>query len=337
MPTTWLPSRPFAALIAALCVGAVLMAAPARAVAQDAPAHAGHGAMQGMTGQEPAAPMPAHEGHEAMPAMPAHQGPEGMAGQEGAAPGMEGMTHDHAAMAQQAEDSGIKVGVDEHLGQYVPRDVTFKDSGGRDVSLGEALSGPTMILPVYYTCPNVCHILQSAMARVLPEVALDPGTELNILSISFDENDTPEVAARNKRNFAAALRGGFPAEHWRFLTGDKAAIDRTMDALGFRFQRMDKDFAHPVVVVAVSPDGKIVRYLYGSDFLPFDVTMAATEAAKGTPGISVKRLLSFCYSYDPKGRRYAFDILRVSGITVLVSLGLILVVLLTAGKKKKRR
>ena len=243
--------------------------------------------------------------------------------------------HDHEAVVREAEEKDVAVGIEEHLGQYLPLDAEFTDSEGRKVTLGDVLGAPTMILPVYFSCPNVCHILQGAMARVLPEVALAPGAELNIISLSFDENDTPEVAARNKRNFAAALRGGFPAQHWRFLTGDKHNIDRTMDALGFRFQRMGQDFAHAVVVVAVAPDGKIVRYLYGSDFLPFDVTMAATEAARGTPGISVKRLLSFCYSYDPQGRRYAFDILRVSGITVLVTLALILVVLLTAGKKKR--
>ena len=310
--------------------GAALWAAPVcAATAQD-----------GHTHQEHAQPAPgAHEAHgaaahDAHGAREGHPAPAAPADQFTPAPDLP--AHDHEAMQALAEERKTPVGVDENLGGYVPLDTVFTDSQGREVTLGEVMGAPTLILPVFYTCPNVCNILQGAMARVLPKVSLTPGQDLKIVSLSFDENDTPEVAARNKRNFAAALGQGFPPEHWAFLTGSRESIATTMDALGFRFQRMGDDFAHPVVVVAVAPDGKIVRYLYGSDFLPFDVTMAATEAAKGTPGLSIKRILSYCYSYDPKGRRYAFDILRVTGITVLGTIALLLVVLLAAGKRKRR-
>jgi len=314
-------------------LGAALGAAPVCvAQAQDAHSH-----------QEVAQPAPgAHDGHGA----PAAQGANGHgehadhgaqaapADQFSSAPDLP--AHDHEAMQALAEERKTPVGVDEHLGGYVPLDTVFTDSQGREVTLGEVMGAPVLILPVFYTCPNVCNILQGAVARVLPKVSLTPGQDLKIVSISFDERDTPETAARSKRNFDAALGQGFPAEHWAFLSGSRESIATTMDALGFRFQRMGDDFAHPVVVVAVAPDGKIVRYLYGSDFLPFDVTMAATEAAKGTPGLSVKRILSYCYSYDPKGRRYAFNILRVTGFTVLGTIALLLVVLVAAGKRKRR-
>lgn len=318
----------------AVFFGAALWAAPVCAArAEDGHVH-----------QEPARPAPAaHDAHGEHGA-PAGQGGHAdgaHAGHPAAAddqftPAPDLPAHDHEAMQALAEERKTPVGVDEHLGGYVPLDTVFTDSQGREVALGEVMGAPTLILPVFYTCPNVCNILQGAMARVLPKVSLTPGQDLKIVSLSFDERDTPEAAARNKRNFAAALGQGFPPEHWAFLTGSRESIATTMDALGFRFQRMGDDFAHPVVVVAVAPDGKIVRYLYGSDFLPFDVTMAATEAAKGTPGLSVKRILSYCYSYDPKGRRYAFDILRVTGFTVLGTIALLLVVLLAAGKRKRR-
>lgn len=315
----------------AVFFGAALWAAPVCAArAEDGHVH-----------QEPARPAPA--AHDAHGAPAGHEGhTDGAhAGHPAAAddqftPAPDLPAHDHEAMQALAEERKTPVGVDEHLGGYVPLDTVFADSQGREVALGEVMGAPTLILPVFYTCPNVCNILQGAMARVLPKVSLTPGQDLKIVSLSFDERDTPEAAARNKRNFAAALGQGFPPEHWAFLTGSRESIATTMDALGFRFQRMGDDFAHPVVVVAVAPDGKIVRYLYGSDFLPFDVTMAATEAAKGTPGLSVKRILSYCYSYDPKGRRYAFDILRVTGFTVLGTIALLLVVLLAAGKRKRR-
>jgi len=328
LPTTSPPSsRSLAARLGlaavATLLGAALVAAPVCVAAAQGghDAHAAHGAADGQAahGAHPAPAPAAPEAHGAHPA-PAPDAP----------------AHDHEAMQARAEQSDLPVGVDEHLGDYVPLDTVFTDSQGRETTLGQAMGAPTLILPVFYTCPNVCNILQGAVARVLPRVSLTPGQELRVVSISFDERDTPGTAARSKRNFDAALGQGFPPEHWTFLTGSRESIARTMDALGFRFQRMGDDFAHPVVVVAVAPDGKIVRYLYGSDFLPFDVTMAATEAAKGTPGLSVKRVLSYCYSYDPEGRRYTFNILRVTGFTVLGTIALLLAVLLAAGKRKRR-
>jgi protein SCO1/2 len=107
-----------------------------------------------------------------------------------------------------------------------------------------------------------------------------------------------------------------------------------MDSIGFRFQRQGRDFIHPVVLVAVSPEGKIVRYLYGSGFLPFDITMAATEAAEGKVGLSVKRVLAYCFTYDPEGKRYVFDFMRIAGIVVLSGIALFLFLLLRGGKKR---
>ncbi|NJB67836.1 protein SCO1/2 [Desulfobaculum xiamenense] len=251
--------------------------------------------------------------------------------------------HDHEAMmrelATSASDAAptpeMDVGVDEHLGAYLPEGLTFTDSDGDAVDLRAAASVPSIILPVYFTCPSVCNLMLSSFARILPEVPLDAGRELRVIAVSFDELDTPAVAAASKRNYMAALRGGFPPEHWLFLTGDKATIDRAMDAIGFGFARRGDAFVHPAVAVAVAPDGKIVRYLYGTDFLPFDVTMAATEAAQGRVGLSVKRLLSYCFDYDPQGRRYVFDTMRVVGGSILGLALVLFIVLMLAGRRTR--
>lgn len=250
---------------------------------------------------------------------------------------MANMPHDHEDIMRQAAQEGPQVGVIEKLGDSLPEGLSFTDSNGNTVDLKKLVDKPTMLLPVYFTCPSVCHILQSSFARILPEVSLTPGEEIQVISLSFDELDTMENSARAKANFAMALQGEFPPEHWTFLTGDKHTIHQATEALGFRFKRVGKDFAHPVVVIALAPGGKVVRYLYGSDFLPFDVTMAATEAAQGKTGVSIKRMLSYCFSYDPEGRRYTFDLMRVVGAGVLFMIGLFLLFLIFGGKKKKRR
>ena len=155
------------------------------------------------------------------------------------------------------------------------------------------------------------------MASILPDVKLTPGTEIRVVSMSFDARETPKDSARAKRNYTAITGDGFPAEYWTFLTGDQHAIDAVLSAIGYTVQKQGGLWAHPVAAIAIAPGGKVVRYLYGTTFLPFDITMAGTEAATGKTGLSVKRLLSYCYNYDPDGRRYVFDILRVSGFSIL--------------------
>lgn len=242
--------------------------------------------------------------------------------------------HDHEGMMEQA---GATVGIDEKLGNTLA-DVNFKDSEGNTVNLLELTRDvPTILIPIYYRCPDVCNILQGSFASILPDVKLKPGKEIQVVSVSFDPREDVALAARAKQTYLAAAGGQYPAEHWKFLTGDEAAIDGWLDSIGYTVRREGGLWAHPVAVVAIAPGGKVVRYLYGSSFLPFDITMAGTEAATGKIGLSVKRLLSMCYSYDPQGRRYVFSILRVSGIAIFTFVGVFILYLVLSGRKQKKK
>ncbi len=246
-------------------------------------------------------------------------------------PGLDG-SHIH----QQPAAGSPLAGVNEKLGNIVPAGIIFRDEQGRDVDVRDLMDLPTIIAPVYYTCPSVCNILQSSIASVLPQMNLRPDEEYRVLSVSFDETDTPELAARRKANFIAAMGGNFPEDGWRFLTGSKESVDALMDAIGYRFTRVDKDFVHPIVVVVASPEGKIVRYLYGNSFLPFDTAMALTEAQEGKVGLSLKRIVSYCFSYDPQGKRYVLDVMRIAGGVVLFGVVVLFLVLVLGGKRKKK-
>jgi protein SCO1/2 len=195
---------------------------------------------------------------------------------------------------------------------------------------------PTVIAPVYFTCPNVCNLLQSSLSNIVPEIKLAPGKDYQILSVSFDENDTPDIASRKKDNYMAALKN-FPEDSWKFLTGDKDNIDKFMDSIGFKFRREGKDFIHSVALIILSPDGKIVRYVYGTRILPFDLTMAIVEAQKGEVGFSVKRVLSYCFSYDPNGKKYVFNVMKVSATIILAGVVTLFLVLTLTGKRKSTR
>lgn len=332
--------------VAALVAAAVLCLLPVRAVfAQE---HAPPGGTEAQTLH--AGQVAATHAEADAPDMTGHGGdahdanPTGMSGNADMPGHADGEMADHAGMTGEDAPAHVHpsedqpdVGVTEHLGEYLPEGLLFTDSAGRRVDLRELIDKPTIIAPVYFNCPTVCNLLQSSLARSLPQVGLAPGAEYQVLSVSFDELDTPEIAARKKRQYMAAMGGAFPEEAWRFLVGDLRNIRAFTRAIGFGFKRMDREFAHPVILVAVSPQGRIVRYLYGNAFMPFDLAMAATEAAEGKVGLSVKRVLSFCFSYDPEGRKYTFNIMRVAGGAVLLGLALFLLALLLAGRKRRRK
>ena len=142
--------------------------------------------------------------------------------------------HHHNGMA---EDALPEAGLQERLGNKLPLDLTFRDEEGKSVTLRQLITGPTIIVPVYYQCPNVCSFLQGGLARVLPKLKLTPGKQYRVLSISFDETETPQLAADSKRNYLASMENKFPQDAWRFLTGDRNNIRRLIDAAGYHVQR----------------------------------------------------------------------------------------------------
>jgi protein SCO1/2 len=229
------------------------------------------------------------------------------------------------------------VGVDEHLGARIPLNITFRDEAGVSVLLSDLVKGPTIILPVYYRCSNVCSVLQTRLATALQSLDRRPAEEYRVISVSFDEEETPEMAARSKYAYLSAMKKPFPKEGWRFLTGDSASIRRLTDALGFGFQRQRHEFAHPVVSIVVAGDGMIVRYLYGVSILPKDLALALVEARSGVTGGSIRKLMDYCFSYDPAGRGYVFNLLRVSATVVILCAGGFLAFLLLTGRKRKQR
>jgi protein SCO1 len=228
-------------------------------------------------------------------------------------------------------------GVTEKLGQIAAVDTVFTDEDGTLVTIQDLLNIATLVLPVYFNCPNVCDILQGNMTGILPKVQLQAGDEYQVLSVSFDPTDTPTLAKRRKNDFFNAMGNSFPSKGWRFLTGDDKNIAQFMASLGFQFQKQaDSMYAHPVVAVAIAPGGKIVRYLYGDNFLPFDVTLAMTEANQGKTGVSLKRVLAYCFSYDPAGKRYVLNVTRIAGTAILSLLFVFVVALVLAGRKTRR-
>lgn len=243
--------------------------------------------------------------------------------------------HDHERLPAPTAAGDGRVELVEQLGKSIPLELFFTDSSGARVQLAELIDGPTLVVPVYYECRNVCNFLLGGLARVLPAIRLEAGADYRILTFSIDPTETPAQAAHSKKTFLNAVEGPFDPDTWHFLTGEQTEILKLTEAAGYYFKKDGVDFLHPIVAFVVTKEGKIVRYLTGQRFVPLDLSMALLEASENRIGTPIRKALEFCFSYDPEGRKYVFNLLRVSGTVVLLTLGSFLLYLLLSGRKKR--
>jgi protein SCO1 len=244
----------------------------------------------------------------------------------------------HAALPSQAGP-----GIDEKPGNHVPLDLPFMTETGAGVRLRDVVKGPTILSLVYYKCPNACDYLLTSIAAVLRTYVEKPATGAtvsglpNLVTISIDENETAADAMKVRTIAFESIQKPYPADKWHFLTGPADSIKKITDAVGFRYVRKGGDFDHPIGLIILSPDGKVVRYLMGTDFLPVDLTMSLMQASGGIIRPTISRVLRYCFSIDPRSHRFVFNILRVSATVIFTLLGAFILYLVISTNKRRRK
>ncbi len=229
------------------------------------------------------------------------------------------------------------IGLNERLGHVVNLDYTFFNEQGESVRLRDLVDRPTILNFVYYNCPGICTPVLSELQNMIDKVDLEPGKDYRILTISINEDETPELAARKKANYVKGLKRPFPEEYWTWMTGDSASIKGITDEVGFVFRRTGNDFAHPASLMVLSKSGKIARYLPGVAFNQFDVKMALLEASEGRVGPTIATVIKFCFSYDPAGRKYVFNFLKVVATLMIVfAVGFVVLISLTSKRRNDK-
>ena len=219
------------------------------------------------------------------------------------------------------------VEVTERIGELVPEDALFQDSSGQPVQLKQLLHrGQPLLLSLnYYRCPMLCSLVLRGMVNGLRGTGLKLGRDYFVFTLSIDPRETSELAAENKRGYLQALGEPSAEAAWAFTTGKAPEIHALADATGFGYgyDESTEQYAHPAVIVVLTPDGKISRYLYGIEFPPRDLKLALVEASGGKVGTSFDRFLLSCFKYDPALRRYGVYVAEIlKGGALLVFAGL---------------
>ena len=228
------------------------------------------------------------------------------------------------------------VGIVEKLGQMVPMDIELYDESGNLVQLKSIINKPTIVTFVYYECPGICTPLLTEVAKTIDKMDLELGKDYQILTLSFDHHERPELSQEKKDNYLAEIKKTVNPSGWRFFTGDSVNIHRFTDAAGFYFSKNGKDWIHAGTLIAVSPEGKVTRYLYGIHQLPLDVKLAIMEASVGRTSPTIAKVLNFCYAYDPEGKRYTFNVVRISGVVIVGLVAVFMFVFVVRPKKKAK-
>jgi protein SCO1/2 len=220
------------------------------------------------------------------------------------------------------------VGFEPQLNAQMPLDLPFRDESGRSVQLREYFGQKPVVLAfVYYGCPMLCSQVQQGVVGTLRMLSFNPGADYQVVFISFDSRETPDMAAEKKKVVVSHFRRSGTEAGWHFLTGSEDSIGAATRAANFRYNFSPKTnlFAHASGVMVLTPDGRISRYFYGVEYPGRDMRLGLVEASAGKIGTPIDHVLLFCYQYDPTAATYSTAILRI------IRLGGVLTILCIVG------
>ena len=236
-----------------------------------------------------------------------------------------------------------QVGIDQRLNEQVPLDLRFRDEAGREVALSDYFKKgkPVVLTLVYYECPMLCNQVLNGAVGAFQALPFTAGQEFEVVTVSFDSREGPELAARKKETYLRRYKREGAEAGWHFLTGDKASIEALARAVGFRYvwDEQSKQFAHASALIVATPTGRLSHYLYGIDYAPRDLRLALVEASEGKVGSPVDALLLYCYHYDPAAGRFApvMGVLRVAGVLTVAGLVAFLLYLRRKTRQREER
>jgi protein SCO1/2 len=242
--------------------------------------------------------------------------------------------------AQDLPPDLANVRFDQKLNAQVPLDATFRNEFDQPVRLGDYFNHgrPVILSLVYYDCPMLCTEVLNGLASSLRILKFDLGKQYDVLTVSFDPREKPDLAAAKKRAYLQRYGRPDAQNGWHFLVGDEPNIHALTDAVGFHYQWDPKSqqFAHAAGIMVLTPDGRVSQYYYGVEYSPKDLRLGLVQASENQIGTVVDQVLLYCYHYDPRTGKYGAvitNILKVAGAATILIFGSFLVILFRHGPR----
>ncbi len=235
------------------------------------------------------------------------------------------------------------IGIDQHLDEQIPLDLPFKDEFGQTVHLKDYFGEKPVILSlVYYDCPMLCTMILNGLLASLNPMNIDIGKDFEVVTVSFNPAETPELAMRKKTGYVEQYDRSGAKNGWHFLTGDEASIKALTNAVGFRYRydEEQKQFVHASGIMVLTPDGTLSKYFYGIEYPSRDLKLGLIEASKSNIGSFSDQVLLYCYHYDPTTGKYGLaimNVLRFFGTLTIVLLGGFMFIMLRKDHREKKQ
>jgi protein SCO1/2 len=211
-----------------------------------------------------------------------------------------------------------KISITQRLNAQIPLALNFTDDTGKTVRLGDYFGKrPAILALVYYQCPMLCSEELNGLTGALEMVNFKPGRDFDVIVVSIDPSEGPELAAAKKRIYLKKYGRPETADGWHFLTGHQDAIDALTKTVGFGYIRIPgpdgrlTQFAHASSIQIVTPEGKLAQYYMGVEYSPKDLRLGLVEASANKIGSPVDNILTYCYHYDPQTNKHSLIVSRV--------------------------
>ena len=225
------------------------------------------------------------------------------------------------------EDAVKSTDLVQRLDQKLPLDAVFYDESAQEKRLGDFFSGKPVILTlVYYQCPRLCHQILNGLLKAVRLVNFTAGKEYDIILVSIDPRETPDLASRKKESYVTSYNRKGAENGWHFLTGTEENIRKVADAIGYSYiyDSATDQYVHPAGLIVLTPTGVTSKYFYGIEYSPRDLEFALMESSKERIGSLVQQVILYCFAYDPATGKYGFVVIRamqLMAILTVIALG----------------
>lgn len=234
------------------------------------------------------------------------------------------------------------VGIVQKLNAQVPLNLQFKDENGKTVTLGDYFTDgrPVILNLVYYNCQMLCGEVLNGLVATAKVMNFTPGKQYEIVTVSIDPRETPQLAAAKKATYIRRLGRPEAAKGWHFLTGQKPEIDALANSIGWHYTYIPKTntFAHAAGIVLVTPQGKVSQYYYGIEYSARDLRLGIIQSSQNKIGTLADVITLYCCRYDPTTGRYGLvvtNLMRIGGGATMLILGGVMIVLYRREKHDK--
>ena len=170
------------------------------------------------------------------------------------------------------------------IGERVP-DLSLVNQDGKSFRLDDFKGKAVLITFIYTRCPmpTFCPRLSGQFSKIQDDLAKTPAdfAKTHLVTISFDPKyDTPPVL----RKYGLAYLDNDPTgfSHWDFASTNAGDLRKIADAFGLEYFEEDNQIAHSMVIVLMSPEGRVAKY-WSTEWTTVELEDALRQQEK--PGV----------------------------------------------------